>query len=538
MANQGGQGEVDIAVVGAGVAGAYSAWRLRSTYTDRKVTLFELSDRVGGRLYSKTLPGMPHVTAELGGMRYIPNKHHLVSGLIGHLRLASKQFPMGSAEPVGSSSNIMYLRGRLLRVRDLADWTQVPYGLRVHERGKNPDQLQEFVMRSLFPYAASFTQEDWYRARVFEDEPLYTLGFWNLLYRVLSSEAYQFMYDAGGYYTNVSDSNAASALPTEEFLPNVDYRTLTGGYQQLPLALVNTFTTDLGGRFLPNHRLDSIRRSSDGRYALRFVLTETRDAHTNDVSPETDVMVNACDVILAMPRRSLERIRWDPIRHDEWLRENVPSVVTQAAIKLFLAYPHPWWRALGLESGRSITDMPIRQTYYFGTECEEGGDPSNTNSLLMVSYNDLSAVAFWKALEESGEFEGQPNSHVGSSERQVPVHDFTVTKGMVLHAQQQVAEVHGLKFIPEPYSAIYQDWSEDPFGGGWHAWKAGFRFWEIMKRMRKPIDDERIYICGEAYSNVHGWVEGALKTAELVLEEHFSVSRPHDWLSADYALGP
>jgi len=311
-----------------------------------------------------------------------------------------------------------------------------------------------------------------------------------------------------------------------------------GGYQQLPLALVNKFTADLGGRFLPNHRLDSIDRLSDGRYALRFVLTATRNSRTNDVVPEAAEIVNARHVILAIPRHSLELIRWDPIRKDAWLRENVPSVVTQAAIKLFLAYPYPWWRALGLQSGRSITDMPIRQTYYFGTECEEGGDPANRNSLLMVSYNDLAAVAFWKALEQSGAFEGRPNPHVRGSEPSVPLHDFAVTKGMVLHAQQQVAEVHGLKFIPEPYSAIYQDWSEDPFGGGWHAWKAGFKFWEVMKRMRKPIDGEHVYICGEAYSNVHGWVEGALKTAELVLEEHFKISRPHDWLAEDYALGP
>ena len=65
MAPRGGEDKVDIAVVGAGVAGAYSAWRLRSAYSNRKVSLFEVSDRVGGRLYSKTLPGMPHVIAEL-----------------------------------------------------------------------------------------------------------------------------------------------------------------------------------------------------------------------------------------------------------------------------------------------------------------------------------------------------------------------------------------------------------------------------------------------------------------------------------------
>ena len=55
--------------------------------------------------------------------------------------------------------------------------------------------------------------------------------------------------------------------------------------------------------------------------------------------------------------------------------------------------------------------------------------------------------------------------------------------------------------------------------------------------MRKPLPSENVYICGEAYSNNQGWVEGALQTAQLMLEEHFGVKRP-DWLPRDYDLGP
>lgn len=91
--------------------------------------------------------------------------------------------------------------------------------------------------------------------------------------------------------------------------------------------------------------------------------------------------------------------------------------------------------------------------------------------------------------------------------------------------------------LPEPYDHLYHDWSEDPFGGGWHGWKAGVCYHEAMPRMRKPLDDEQVYICGSAYSNMHGWVEGALQTAELVLEDHFGLDRPA-WLDPGYRLGP
>ena len=42
-------------------------------------------------------------------------------------------------------------------------------------------------------------------------------------------------------------------------------------------------------------------------------------------------------------------------------------------------------------------------------------------------------------------------------------------------------------------------------------------------------------ICGEAYSNAQGWVEGALCTAESVLEEFYHLPRITG-LPADYPL--
>ena len=59
---------IDVAVVGGGVSGAYAAWRLASHHKYSKIRLYELSDRIGGRLLSMTMPEMPHVKAELGGM--------------------------------------------------------------------------------------------------------------------------------------------------------------------------------------------------------------------------------------------------------------------------------------------------------------------------------------------------------------------------------------------------------------------------------------------------------------------------------------
>src|SRR3954449_6882386 len=114
--------DLDVAVVGGGVSGAYSAWRLQQEKgATSRVALFEYSDRIGGRLYTVTLPGLPHVKAEVGGMRYIPDSHIMVADLVTHLKLPTKVFPMGGAPPPkgpGANCNLFYLRGKHLRLHE------------------------------------------------------------------------------------------------------------------------------------------------------------------------------------------------------------------------------------------------------------------------------------------------------------------------------------------------------------------------------------------------------------------------------------
>jgi monoamine oxidase len=550
-----GEKRYDVAVIGGGVSGVYTAWRLKKADPSLRVAVFEYGNRIGGRLYSFPMPGMPHIKAELGGMRWLKS-HEIVVGLIDHLNLATREFPMGAN---GGIDNLMYLRRRQLRVRDLTNPAMVPYLMNPDEQGMNPDQLQAYVMNSLLPFNSELSAEDWWTVKVLNGTPLYQIGFWNLLYRVLSSEAYQYMYDASGYYTNVANSTAPLSLPITEYDPSNKYYTLDQGYEELPRTLAARFV-ELGGEIHMNHRLDSFgRREPEGDYALCFVRTETDEGgKTQDRAGRPEVHVDAERVVLALPRRSIELIRWD--RMDEegaapgepTLRRRVESVISQAAFKMFLGYPYPWWRALGVEAGRTITDMPIRQTYYFQTESEMGGEPENHNSLLMVSYNDLGSVPFWKALEAGPRFKGRAENPEAADDPAKPGrdyflkgappvarHEFQISQEMVQTAQEQVKEVHGLKFVPEPYTAVYHDWGEDPYGAGWHAWKAGEKFWEIMPYMR-GIPGEKVHVCGEAYSIGQGWVEGALQTAELMLKEHFGLKRP-DFIPRGYydtEMGP
>src|SRR6185436_16759567 len=82
--------QVDVAIVGGGVSGVYSAWRLQQTYPKRKIVVFEGGEDVGGRLLSVRPPDISNMVAELGGMRILPAVQPLITKLLVEL---NKELP-------------------------------------------------------------------------------------------------------------------------------------------------------------------------------------------------------------------------------------------------------------------------------------------------------------------------------------------------------------------------------------------------------------------------------------------------------------
>jgi monoamine oxidase len=524
----------DVVVVGGGVSGAYVAWRLLADDPRRRVALCELSERVGGRLLTVTVPGAPHLQAELGGMRLL-NTQEQVARLIEHLGLTLDRFPMGDTR------NLVYLRGRRWTQADWQDRQAVPYVLSasegsarhpIDERGKSPDELLRAVIEWHVPDAADYGPADWQRFKetatvVIEgnERPLHDLGFWNVILGTLSAEGYQLVRDGGGYYSAPGNWNAAEALPFmwADFV-GATYQKLRDGFQHLPLEMVDRFQA-AGGEMLLHHELRLLRPSTEGD-AGSLEATFLR-------GPEREQWrCQAGHVVLALPRRAIEML--DPetfLFANPQFVADLDTVARESAAKTFLTYAQPWWQEqLGLESGRSISDLPLRQTYYFGTEGEQpGADPRNRTSLLMASYADGSPVDFWRGYAGGPAFTATPGAGVAP--------ELVASAAMTAEIQRQVVELHGPDVtIPEPELALHIDWGADPFGAAWHFWRPGTKSWEVMPRMRHPDPGLNVHICGEAWSTAQGWVQGALATAEQVLQQELGLTRP-DWLPAQADIG-
>lgn len=550
--------KTEIAIVGAGVSGLYSGYRLlsgaTSTLKGKDVQIFELSNRIGGRLESVELPGS-NIMGELGGMRYLTSQK-IVTALIEKVfasEMTPVDFQMGD-----ESTLLMYLRKQ--RVKQNA-WEEAQkqggklktnYILDDRDVGFNSDQLFNRVVYDVlmqdpwfrnhpqlskkvsnpspYEYQFNLTSQDWDAIKpqltyCFQGSPFYgrkvnDLGFWNLIKDQVSEEGYNFLADSGGYYSNTINWNAAEAFPymVGDFSSgDVKYKTIKEGYDSIAYALATAYLNHSGTNIWSGNRLVTFNESlsSPYRYELIFFNQSSGKVWT----------VYANKIILALPRRSLELLDQENFFFSqEILSRNICSVIMEPSYKILMGFEYPWWKTLGIDAGHSITDLPLRQCYYFGV------DKENDHALLLGSYGDMDSESFWKPLsDESEPFTGRVTPRA-SAERLSEFNDVLASKVMAAEILAQLKELHGPDVtIPAPYIALFKDWSVDPFGGGYHAWKACYSIKQVMEFMRKPLQAEDVHVCGEAYSDQQGWVEGAFCVAEKMLQDHFDMPWP-DWL--------
>ncbi len=565
--------EYDIVIVGGGIAGIYTAWRLIMADKDNpsllkkwkkkaklRIAVYEGSDLIGGRILSATPPNFNSVmNCELGGMRFVSTQKYISSLIIDKLKIPH---PL---QAVGEPINIIYMRRKLLRSYQLCDPEALPYNITEEERlalksgGTTADNFLGWAALKLIPGMAGLAGSEltqYLQTVVIDGIPLYQYGFWDLVSKVLSHEAYRIAIKACGYDVLGSNTNAVNCISEYfDFTPTAQFYLIDGSYGVVPWTLQKQFEA-AGGKVLTGKWMENFDE----------VQLEDKSKGVEMNFYKQNKPVNASALILAMPPRSLELLEqtgpvMDPARAPQ-LRWMMNSVSRIGLFKMCLVYDQPWWEKKAyVTKGRSLTDLPVRQLYYWGVEVDP--KTGNQGKAVLMAYNDSESSTFWSGfrtgplgpndnvewsdIEHPGHFLNHKNA-VMFTRKNIAIQKATATskdpwlpmkrknwdnhpapKRMVDEMHKQIMEMHGVTDAPAPIDAAFKNWGDDPYGAAVHFWNSGYKSWEVMTAMTKPVKDFPCFICGEAWSENQTWAEGSLQTSEIMLQQHFGLTEP-DWV--------
>ena len=204
---------------------------------------------------------------------------------------------------------------------------------------------------------------------------------------------------------------------------------------------------------------------------------------------DNDITFKADHVILAIPPRSLNSIGLpDDIKKLLWSVKEIPL------LKCFFIVNDPWWKEDLTNIGK--IPIPARELHYrkiSNTVLEKGS--------IMV-YSDQPYINFWSRYVNS-QYHAQTET---GNNKELPI---VFARQMGIDPKKII--MYGIR-----------DWGRPPYGAACHIWKPGIQSWIVREQLEafslKGVH-QNIHICGEAFSDFQGFIEGSLRSAQNVMNK-------------------
>jgi phytoene dehydrogenase-like protein len=541
----------DLLIVGAGIAGLYCAWRYLEKHPGHRVVIVERLNRAGGRLQTDlveleaTAGKSIVVRDEEGGMRFNYDMAELMA-LFHRLELCDQIVPF----PMSGNNNRYLFRGRGFTYEEAMErpqlWSEL-FRLAPEERNRQPVKLlEEAYHRVLQANKAEPpehpTPEFWQKLRIeftWNGTPLYRWQLWGLLRDMGHSEECcvmlaQTMGFEGPFWSTMNAGEAFQLM--EDFPQNPTYFTFEKGYGILTDALVRRIEARKGQIFLSTN-VDALMEHEGGGFQAQLTLAPERVAASATTPGGTRATIHAPRIILAVARRSLETLfATSPVlnqRHStnkknqqraDQLWKDLQTTTEQRLLKINVYFERSWWQELDVPVayGPSFTDLPVNAVYPFYSlrgvnEDREATDPpSPALPAALTIYCDWNNTNFWQGLQSVGELFDSPEQRKHNAAK--PQTMFAASNAVVAEALRLFSELYGTRHVPQPILTSYRLWDgQSDFGYAVHQWGLDARDDQVIPRLVQPF--KNIYTCNEAYSDMQGWVNGTLRSADLVLQK-------------------
>lgn len=447
-----------VLIVGAGMAGLVAGLLLREA--GHLVKILEASEKVGGRVLTFRSPFTPGLYFNAGAMR-IPSTHRFIFEYIRRFNLSVIPFINSTPE------DWIYVNGVQIRRRQYQenpDLLGIPVAPK--ERGKTAEQLVRGILRSVESVLRRSPQKDGRNiTKQMGMFPFDTFLKINPYGITLSSEAVEMIriiLDVQG----LSEHSFLDVIRIlNDFLdPRIRYLHIEGGMDRLPYMFYQQ---------LKNH-IHFHRKMTRIVYSENKITIHTQ--HTKTFKPSK---YTADYAIIAIPFSTLRMVEVEPFHAFSYFkRKAIRELHYAPATKIGIEFQSRFWEYEGICGGQTITDLPIRFTYYPSDRMGHS-EPG----VLLSSYTWEDDTLVWDSLPEE--------------ER-------------ISQTLENLSVIHGNLVYQEFVTGISKSWTQDPYlAGGFVLFKPGQES-EIEPYISSP--EGRVHFAGEHTSGTRAWIEGAIES--------------------------
>ncbi|WP_242235515.1 flavin monoamine oxidase family protein [Bacillus cereus group sp. BfR-BA-01316] len=448
-----------ITVAGAGISGLVAASLLKEA--GHEVTIIEANNRIGGRVYTIREPFSAGLYFNAGPMR-IPDTHDLTLAYIRKFKLPLNLFINKN------SSDIIYTNNKRTRLDVFEkDPSVLGYPVLDKERGKTAEELMLEVLEPILNYIKKDPNKNW----IIVEKKYKTYSLGSFLIEYYSDGAIDMI-------RVLLDMEAYMGMSLIEvlremifFTSTTKYYEITGGMDALP----NSFLPQLKDNIFMSYKVEKIIQE-DNQVMMQVNHEKTLEQFivTGDIA------------IITIPFSALRFVEVQPYHlFSYYKRRAIRELNYIASTKIAIEFKSRFWKRAGQCGGKSITDLPIRFTYYLSYGIQSPGA-----AIVIASYTWADEALTWDSL-----------SH----------------RDRIRYALKNLAQIYGNVVYSEFVTGASFSWSQNPYScGAFTAFEPGQEL-ELFPYITPPAG--RVHFAGEHTTLTHGWMQGAIESGIRVAHE-------------------
>ncbi len=462
----------DIAIIGAGMSGMVSASLLAAA--GHRVSIFEASMRVGGRIKTIRAPFQNGDSGEAGAMRLV-DSYQLVLKYIEKFGLDTHTFINHDVD----GNELIFVNGvKITRNEYEKNPDLLLFDTVGSERGKTADALWKEAIQPIMDMLKENTVENW--AKIIEKYDRYSVRFFLKAETTFSEGAIEMIEVMLNLESRSNLGLIQQIVETLDHDPNATYVGITGGMDLLPQRFYE-YLVQQGVKFYFNHMLTRIDRS-EGKATLYFEGSKPQIGNKMDgygvaATPTTHKCIVADEVILTIPFPAIRTLDVSP-PFSQLKRKAVRELNYNGATKVFLQFSERFWETEhNIYGGQVITDLASRFIYFPSTDLN-----GKNGGVVISSYVWATEAALWDAFTDESRVE---------------------------YTMNDLAKIFGEHIRDWFVVGTSQSWANDAYSTGEAAMLAPGQFYELEGYVQMP--EGNIHFGGDATSFKIAWIEGAIE---------------------------